>query len=216
MAEIVKLKLSKSFEAIRSRIRRLPNLVNEAMDAQTKKDVIRVIEEYQKGIRRNNFGLKPLSPATVDLKQKNGLPKPHTPLYGEGDVEKNSLINALSFRKIKKGYRLVRRTAKHYESDIPLNVLLSIHEYGAIIRVTDRMRAFLHYIGIHLSENTAYVRIPPRPVVDKAIIRALQKKKKEDPSREVRAAINELIRTGQETMFKKLNRDIGGKRETAD
>lgn len=216
MAEMVTLKLSKSFDAIRSRIRRLPKLVDGAMDAQTKKDVIRVIDEYQKGIKRNNFGLTPLSPATIKLKREKGLPKPTTTLYGEGDGEKNSLINALSFRKIKNGYRLVRRTAKHHESDLPLNVLLAIHEHGAIIRVTPRMRAFLHYIGIHLSKNTAYIRIPPRPVVDKAIVRALQKKKKEDPAREVRAAINELIRTGQENMFKKLNRDTGGKSETAD
>ena len=214
MAEVVGIKLSKSFDAIRSRIRRLPNLVNDALDSQTRKDAVSVIDEYQKGIRRNNFGLHRLNPVTVKNKKENGLPKPNTPLYGEGDAEKNSLINALGIRKIKNGYRIYRRTAKHHKSDLPLNALLAIHEHGAIIGVTPKMRAFLHYIGIHLSKNTRYVRIPPRPVVDKAIIRALQKKKKMDPAREVRAAINQLIRTGQDNMLKKLSRDKGRKIES--
>ncbi len=37
------------------------------------------------------------------------------------------------------------------------------HEYGATIRVTDAMRAALHYVGIHLRKSTTILNIPPRP-----------------------------------------------------
>lgn len=43
--------------------------------------------------------------------------------------------------------------------------LMNIHEFGANIRVTPRMRSFLHYIGIHLRPSTGIIRIPPRPVL---------------------------------------------------
>ena len=205
--KIASFEYSKNMKAIKSRIRRLPKLVNNAMDAQTKKDVKNVIIEFQNGIRRNDFGLKQLSGVTIQNKADAGMTKPNTPLYGEGDSQRNSLINALSFRKIKNGYRLYRRRAKHHKADLPLNVLLAIHENGAIIKVTERMRAFLHYIGIHLRRETLVVRIPPRPVVDKAIIRMLQKKKTKDPDKMIQEAINQLIRTGKESMFNKLKED---------
>lgn len=186
----VKFNLSKNFEAVRSRIRRLPRLVNNAFDSSTKKDVENVIKEYKKGIKRNNFNLEPLKAATVMQKRGKGLPKPTTPLYGKGELEDNSLINALAYRKIKNGYRLYRRRAKHYEADLPLNVLLAIHEQGALIK-NGFGRGIL-------------IRIPPRPVVDKAIIRVLQKKKKGEPTSKVRKAINQLINTGKDSLLKKL------------
>lgn len=193
MSQIVKFKFSKNFEAMRSRIRRLPKLVRDAMDAQVKKDVINTIKEFQHGIRRNNFDLEQLKPGTIEAKRRENLPKPTTPLYGEGDGEKNSLINTLSFRKIKNGYRLYRRKAKHYKADLPLDILLTIHEYGAIIKLSP----------------THFIRIPPRPVVDKAIVRMLKKKKKGEPTRKVNKAINQLILQGKDNEFKKLNSEAG-------
>lgn len=185
-----KFKFSDNFKAVRSRIKRLPKLVNNALDAQTKKDIINVINEYKEGIKRNNFNLEALKDSTKKAKKRAGLPKPNTPLYGKGESRKNSLINALSFRKIKNGYRLYRRKAKHHSADLTLDVLLSIHENGAIIK---------NGFG-----KGIFIRIPPRPVVDKAIVRMLQKKKKRDDNKEVRKAINMLIREGKDNAFKKL------------
>ncbi len=42
--------------------------------------------------------------------------------------------------------------------------LMNIHEHGARIRVTPKMRGFLHHIGLHLRKGTSVVVIPPRPV----------------------------------------------------
>lgn len=43
--------------------------------------------------------------------------------------------------------------------------LMMIHENGARIRVTPKMRAFLHSIGMHLKKSTTTITIPPRPVM---------------------------------------------------
>lgn len=38
-----------------------------------------------------------------------------------------------------------------------------IHEFGGRIRVTPKMRAKLHSIGIHLRSSTHFIKIPKRP-----------------------------------------------------
>lgn len=201
---MAKLVLSTNQDAIRSRLRRLPKLVNDAMDAQTRKDIDAVIREYKNGIRRNNFGLAPLNPVTVQRKTDQGYPRPRTPLYGQGEQKKNSLMNALGVRKIKNGYRLYFRRAKHHASNLSLSDLLTIMTNGALIRVTPRMRAFLHFIGIHLKKTTTIIRIPPRPVVDRAIKRALKKKKAGEPTATVRRAVNVLLKTGDDRELLRL------------
>lgn len=40
--------------------------------------------------------------------------------------------------------------------------LAGIHEYGCNIRVTDKMRAYLRYHGLHLKQSTKEIRIPER------------------------------------------------------
>jgi len=38
-----------------------------------------------------------------------------------------------------------------------------IHQFGGKIKVTPKMRAFLHYQGIHLRKTTDFINIPARP-----------------------------------------------------
>ena len=40
--------------------------------------------------------------------------------------------------------------------------LAGIHEYGCNIRVTPKMRAFLHKQGLHLKDSTTVIKIPER------------------------------------------------------
>jgi len=40
--------------------------------------------------------------------------------------------------------------------------LASIHEYGCKIKVTDKMRAYLHRQGLHLKPTTTHIVIPER------------------------------------------------------
>lgn len=50
----------------------------------------------------------------------------------------------------------------HPHSDLTMAHLGAIHEFGATINVTDKMRAYLHHIGIHLKPETTTITIPAR------------------------------------------------------
>jgi len=41
--------------------------------------------------------------------------------------------------------------------------IATIQEFGATIKVTEKMRAFLHHKGIHLRKDTTHIEIPSRP-----------------------------------------------------
>lgn len=41
----------------------------------------------------------------------------------------------------------------------------AIHEFGAVVKVTDAMRMYLHSRGIHLSANKKQIIIPERPIM---------------------------------------------------
>lgn len=200
---MLKPKLSKKLSAVKSRLRRLPRLVDETLDTFAKRDAVRVIKIYQEKLKQDKFSVDRLSSATVKIKSDQGMKQPSTPLYGAGENEDNSLYNALAIRKIKGGWRVYVRWAKHHKSNLQLRDLLNIHQRGALIMVTDKMRAYLHWIGIHLKAETMIIRIPPRPVLDLAVIAALEMRKKEDPSKKIKEAMRELINTGRETLFKK-------------
>jgi len=44
----------------------------------------------------------------------------------------------------------------------------AIQEFGGSIAVTEKMRRYLHVIGIHLRTSTSFIRIPPRPYLSTA------------------------------------------------
>lgn len=51
---------------------------------------------------------------------------------------------------------------KQPHSDLTMGQLAAIHEYGATINVTPKMRNYLHKIGIHLKPTTYSIVIPAR------------------------------------------------------
>lgn len=51
---------------------------------------------------------------------------------------------------------------KHPHTDLTMAELGAIHEFGATINVTKKMRAYLHHIGVHLKPETTSVVIPTR------------------------------------------------------
>lgn len=51
---------------------------------------------------------------------------------------------------------------KHPHTDLTNAHLGAIHEFGATINVTPKMRAWLHYQGIHLKPETNTITIPAR------------------------------------------------------
>lgn len=59
-----------------------------------------------------------------------------------------------------------------YDDGTPVGKVAAVQNFGAEINqtVTDKQRAFLHYIGIHLKDATKELNIviPPRPFMDNA------------------------------------------------
>lgn len=53
-------------------------------------------------------------------------------------------------------------SAQHPDSGLTNAELGAIHEFGATINVTPKMRAYLHHIGIHLKADTNTIVIPTR------------------------------------------------------
>ena len=51
-------------------------------------------------------------------------------------------------------------------------VYAPIHELGGSIRVTKKMRGYLHYKGIHLRKSTTRITMPPRPFLQPALEQA--------------------------------------------
>lgn len=51
---------------------------------------------------------------------------------------------------------------EHPHTDLTMAHLGAIHEFGATIQVTEKMRAYLHHIGIHLKPETTTITIPAR------------------------------------------------------
>lgn len=51
---------------------------------------------------------------------------------------------------------------QHPDTKLTNAHLGAIHEFGATINVTEKMRAYLHHIGIHLKPTTTTITIPAR------------------------------------------------------
>ncbi len=66
--------------------------------------------------------------------------------------------------------------------------LAGIHEYGCDINVTQKMRAFLHAHGLHLSPNTTKIHIPER-----SFLRAGHDKYSDEVLEKVERAIGQVL-----------------------
>jgi len=196
----VKAEFSSSYKAKMARIKRLPELAESVMMGKLKRDATNLIEEFQKGIKQNNFGLQKLQKATIDGKLKMKYDKPETPLYGLGDRSEKSYINMMRIRKIKNGYKVYPSWAKHHKSQLALRDLFIVHEYGTTISMP----------------NGSIVRIPPRPAMFKAYQRMMikQRRDKRETSQEVKTAMTEYINTGKKILIDKIEkRDLMGHKD---
>lgn len=151
-------KITNSGKAKLKRFESLPQMGENIVFGAVKKEIDNLIKTYQDGLANDDFGLIPLKPNTVKQKEKQGLSQPSTPLYGAGKDRKNTLYNVLRVRKIKNGYKIYMRDAKHWNSNLSLKQLFLIHNFGAKIQVGDTI-----------------IQIPPRPIFLLAYERMMSK-----------------------------------------
>lgn len=143
------IELKKSFHEKVSNIKKLTKYMGNVSHVATKAQAIMLIGKFRDGVIHNALGLEPLKDSTIESKRRNGFTKPSTPLYGLGRRGGDrSYINMFNIRKIKDGYSVYPSRRKHHDSDLTLQQLYSIHEFGATI-----MRA------------GTLIRIPPRPAM---------------------------------------------------
>ena len=196
----VSFHFSIKYDAVRKRVQRLPKLVEEAASAQVKRDGLNLIEFFQEGIRNNTFDLVPLEDSTIIGKKLQGYTKPETPLYGAGDDEESSYLNMLRIKKVgNRKWLVFPSTDKHHKSQLNLKSLLEVHEQGIVISQTRR--------NADTGKDTeVLIRIPPRPAFSRAFQKVLRSRLEDqrESTAKVKAAVNELIRTGSTLKFREL------------
>lgn len=74
------------------------------------------------------------------------------------------------------------------KEDGKILTIANVHEYGVSINVTEKMRSYLHHIGIHLKKETKAINIPER-----SFIRAGFDENKDDMGNKVSMLISNLI-----------------------
>ena len=110
--------------------------------------------EVKKGIRSGApAGQKfaPLHPATIAHK---GSSKPL--------IDKGDLLGSVTY-EIPAPDTVFIGVKKTANGGADQANIAAVHEFGCTIAVTPKMRAYLHYEGIHLKAATQYIHIPARP-----------------------------------------------------
>lgn len=196
---------SVSKSAVASRIRRLPKLMSDYAETSARRDAEALVKDFHDGIMKNRLGLVPLQDATVSRKSAMGFESPDSPLYGLGDeFMQGTYANMMEVRKDSSAMRYVvaPRDGYHYEvldgdggrrivrGKIKLRKLFLIHEYGCTIS-----NGFGRGIVI---------RIPPRPAFRYAYDRLMNRKRRADPSGDVRKAIGRYVRAGDAAALRKI------------
>ena len=72
-------------------------------------------------------------------------------------VDKGDLVGSVTYQVVDDNHVFIG-VNKGKEVNIA-----AVHEFGCTIKVTPKMRAYLHYQGIHLKSSTQFISIPPRP-----------------------------------------------------
>ncbi|MEK5148770.1 hypothetical protein MKX53_17455 [Psychrobacillus sp. FSL K6-4615] len=95
-----------------------------------------------------------------------------------------------------------------YMQDTELSMIASVHEFGARIQVTDKMRGYLASQGLHLKATTTHIVIPERSFLrtgTDANIDAIQAKAQE--------LITDVVNgnVSVETFFEMLGLELKGK-----
>ena len=75
------------------------------------------------------------------------------------------------------------------EDDSEMVMIAAVHEFGVEIKVTDKMRGYLHSIGIHLNPNTKTIKIPER-----SFIRAGYDQEKENIIRQSEKLLEKVLK----------------------
>ena len=179
---MIKPVFSSHFEAVKSRLKRLPKLLTSEVENLSYADAVRLIYLFKDGIRNERFSLKALKPNTVKSKISAGYAEPTHPLFGES-YKKELFNNMMEVVREKTRWVVRPKNKDHFKAKIKLDILFDVHEYGATIQGN----TFGH---------PSVIRIPPRPAFRYAYDKLLLEKLKSDDALKLRDRIVRYIVDG--------------------
>ncbi len=132
----------------------LREAVRRGMARGVKKGAVAVQARIKKNIARGRNEHAALHPFTVAQKGSE------RPLVDHGD-----LVNGVSVQFLSELVAFIGVSRGERSNGKELVSIAAVQEFGATIKVTPRMRAFLHAKGLHLKPSTKAIVIPPRPYI---------------------------------------------------
>ncbi|MDR1021026.1 MAG: hypothetical protein LBL73_09735 [Synergistaceae bacterium] len=132
-----------------------PVRMRKKLSAATKRAGANAVSAVKKGIVGGEPGGIPFWPLREFTKERKGSSKP---LIDHGDLLGGITYEEIDIDTVWVGVKKGSRSS----SGGDLADIAWVHEYGALIEVTPKMRAYLHSQGLHLKPDTEYVVIPPR------------------------------------------------------
>lgn len=121
------------------------------------------VDEVIRSIYTNSEGFAPKHPWSEVLQTAKGEPNSTRPLVQSGLLAQSVTSLIPDWNRALVG--VFRRTKYKSEAGVAgtiANVAEIVHK-GRDIRVTPRMRAYFHRLGLHLKPTTRVLHIPPRP-----------------------------------------------------
>lgn len=148
-----KSKLEGDWDALLSVLAKSP--IKKAIELTCNRVGIAAAAAVKKGIRDGAPGGKKFAPLSDFTKARKGSTKP---LIDNGDLLGSISHQVLSSNEVWVG--ALRGTRTKDGKDIV--DIAAVHEFGATIKVTPKMRGYLHSQGLHLAASTQYIHIPER------------------------------------------------------
>lgn len=147
------------FEVARKHIRRIAELFREEIVERIQNQNVMNMGGVAHG-RPRRFDT-PLHPFTLKEKREKG--QDLRTMIASGEYINSIQVLETRVGKGRYTYTVGIAADAQHSSGIMMQRLQRIQEYGAVIPVTPKMRAYLHYRGLHLRKDTNQIIIPARP-----------------------------------------------------
>lgn len=132
-----------------------PKRMQAKMSVTTKKAGIHAVSTVKKAIVEGSPGGNAFTANHPFTAAKKGSSKP---LIDDGDLVGSITHEEVGLNTVWVGVKKGARSA----SGGDISDIAWVHEFGCTVRVTEKMRKYLHGQGLHLKPTTEYIRIPER------------------------------------------------------
>lgn len=144
------------------------NPIKKTLDISKKQIGIKGAGMVKRGIRDSAPGGKQFVP----LAKFDTPPNDHCKLKRKGTkplIDNGDLIGSITYEDADGGVWIGARRGRRTKDGKDVVDIADVHERGRTIKVTPKMRAYLHSQGLHLKPTTQYIHIPARPYISATV-----------------------------------------------